>query len=78
MIRAYLFGVKSLEELLKMSLGVMGSRRGLRVVLDRENRVFPVLYALDGLVVEVQVCHFECFCARNAARFPPNRESVVL
>ena len=45
--------------MLKVSLSVMGARRGLRVVLDSENRVFPVLDALDRLVVEVDVGYLE-------------------
>ena len=42
-----------------MSLGVVGARGGLRMVLDGENRVFPVLNALHRLVIEVQVRHFK-------------------
>src|SRR5206468_6662662 len=41
-IRAYLLCVKSLEELLEVPLGVMGSGRGLGMVLHGENRPLPV------------------------------------
>ena len=61
-----------------MSLSVVGSRRGLRVVLDGKNRVFPVLNPLDGTVIEVQMGDFECLGAWNAACFAPDSESVVL
>ena len=61
-----------------MSLGVVGSRGGFRVVLDGKNRVFPVLDPLHGTVIEVQMGDFERFGARNAACFAPDSESVVL
>ena len=61
-----------------MSLGVMRPWRGLRMVLDRENRVFPVLDTLYGLVVEVQMGHFERFRPRDRASLTPNSEAVVL
>src|SRR5205807_10184059 len=53
-IRAYLLTVKSLEELLKMSPRVVGSGRGLGVVLNRENGVFPVPHPFDRAVIEVK------------------------
>jgi hypothetical protein len=47
--------VKSLEELLEVSLGVVWARRSLRMVLDGENRGFPVPDHFDRPVVEVEV-----------------------
>src|SRR6266436_7275839 len=51
-IRAYLLCVKSLEELFEVPPGVVRSGRGLGMILHRENRVFPMLHAFDGAVVE--------------------------
>src|SRR4029077_10189771 len=61
-----------------MSLGVMGARRRLRMVLDGKNRVLPVLDAFDGPVVEVKVGDLKRLRAGNARRFTANCESVVL
>src|SRR5207302_8273079 len=78
MIRAYLFSVKSLKELLKVPLRVMWARGRLGVVLDGENRVLLVLDAFDGPVVEVKVGDLKRLRARNAARLSPHCESMIL
>ena len=54
-LRAYLLTVKSLEELTEVPLRVMWPRRGLRMVLDGENRGIPVTYPFDRPIVEVKV-----------------------
>src|SRR5438034_6618932 len=56
----------------------MWARGGLRVVLDRENCVLAVLDPFDGPVVEVKVGDLKRLRARNAARLPPDCESMVL
>src|SRR5947208_15734643 len=56
----------------------MRARRRLRVVLDGKNRVLPVPDAFARPVVEVKVGYLTRLRARNAARFSPNGESVVL
>ena len=61
-----------------MSLCVVGPWGGLGMVLDRENRVFPVLDPFHGAVVEVEVRHFERFRTRNACRLAPDGKAVVL
>src|SRR5204863_9333058 len=61
-----------------MSLSVVRAGRGLRMVLDGKNRVFPVLDPLYGAVVEVQMGDFEGLGARNAAGFPSGGKPVVL
>jgi len=61
-----------------MSLSVVRARRGFWVVLDRENRVFPVLDAFDRAVIEVQVGDLERLGARNAAGLTPHCKAVVL
>ena len=61
-----------------MSLGVMGARRRLRVVLDGKNRILSVLDAFDGPVVEVKVGDLKRLRTWNTARFAPDCESVVL
>src|SRR5207249_8171608 len=56
----------------------MRARRRLRVVLDGKNRVLSVPDAFDRPVVEVKVGDLKRLRARNAARFAPDCESVVL
>src|SRR6266513_5347631 len=56
----------------------MRARRRLRVVLDGKNRVLAVPDAFDRPVVEVKVGDLKRLRARNAARFAPDGESVVL
>src|SRR5689334_22916813 len=58
-IRAYLLCVKSLEELLKVPLGVVRPRGSLGVVLHRENGPLPVAHTFDGAVIEVKVRDLE-------------------
>src|SRR2546427_3433093 len=77
-IRAYLLCVKSLEELLEVSLGVVRTRRGLRVVLHGENRVLPMLHSFDRAVVEVKVRDLKRRGTRYAGGVTPHREAVVL
>src|SRR5205807_4234888 len=77
-IRAYLLCVKSLEELLEVPLGIVGTGRSLRVVLHRENRVLPVLHPFDGAIVEVKVGDLKRFGTRHAAGVAPQRETMVL
>src|SRR2546430_3053561 len=56
----------------------MWARRRLRVVLDRENRVLPVLHSFTLSVVEVMVRDLKRLRAGYASRLSPHRESVVL
>ena len=48
--------VKSLDELLEVPLRVMRPRRGLRMVLNGENRVLPVTYSFNRPIIEVEMC----------------------
>jgi len=48
------------------------------MILDRENRVFPVLHAFDGAVVEVKVRDLKRLGTGYAAGVAPDREAVVL
>ena len=61
-----------------MSLSVVRAWRGLGMVLNRENRVLAVLDAFDRSVVEVKVGDLQGLRAWDAARFPPDGESVIL
>src|SRR6266511_3764986 len=56
----------------------MRPRRGLRMVLDRENRVLPVPDPFDGPIVEVKVGDFKRLRTGNATRIAVHRESMVL
>ena len=70
--------VKSLEELFEVALGVVRSRRGLRMILHGENRVFPVLHPFDGAVVEVKVRDLKRLGTGDAVSIAPDREAMVL
>ena len=70
--------VKSLEELLEMALGVMGARRGLRMVLNGKDRFVLVLDPFYGAIIEVTMRHLKLISTRNDTALPPNREPVVL
>jgi len=48
------------------------------MVLDGKNRVFPVLDAFDGPVVEVKVGDLKRLRAGDAGRFAPDCESMIL
>jgi hypothetical protein len=48
------------------------------MILDRENRVFPVLHAFDGPVVEVKVRDLKRLRTGHPARVAAYGESVVL
>src|SRR5258708_5941352 len=61
-----------------MSLGVVGARRGFRMVLDGKNRVFAVPDPLDRAVIEVQMGHFERLCAWDGAGLTPDGKAVIL
>src|SRR5580704_13633892 len=45
--------------------GVVGPWGRLRMVLDREDRPFPVAQSLDRLVVQIDVSHLERRSSRN-------------
>ena len=51
--------VKGLEKFEKVRSGVVGARRGLRMVLNPENWEVFVFEAFDGVVIEVKVGHFK-------------------
>jgi len=70
--------VKSLEELFEVPLGVVRSRRGLGMILHRENRVFPMPHPFDGAVVEVKVRDLKRLGTGDAAGIALDREPVVL
>src|SRR3982751_2297074 len=61
-----------------MSLGVVGSRRGFRVVLHGKNRVLAVLDPFHCSVIEVEVGDLERLRTGHTARFAPHREAMVL
>src|SRR5882762_3071956 len=56
----------------------MGPGRGLRMVLDRENRVLPVPHPFDGPIVEVKVRDLKRLRTGNAARIAVHGESMIL
>ncbi len=70
--------VKSLEKLSEVPLGVVWPRRGLRMVLDRENGSLPVADTFHSAIIEVTMCHLKFFRAGNGPLIAPNREAVVL
>jgi len=47
--------VKTLDELTEVSSRIVGARRGLWMVLDRENGELSVPNAFDGAIIEVKV-----------------------
>ena len=63
---------------MEVALSVVGPRGGLGMVLHGEDRVLPVLHALDGVVVQVKVRDLERFGSRDPRRVAPDREAVVL
>ena len=70
--------VKSLEELLEVALGVVRPGRGLRMVLDGENRVLAVPHAFDRAVIEVKMGHLERVRAGHATGVALHRKPMVL
>lgn len=66
------------EEFLEMRVGVVGSRRGFRVVLHGEYRKFFVANAFHGSVVQIPVGNLEPAGAGHRITLSPDRESVVL
>ena len=52
---AYLLRVKRLDEFGEVLAGVVGSGRGLRMVLHGKNRQFLVPDAFDGAIIEVNM-----------------------
>jgi hypothetical protein len=50
---------KGAEELLEQWPGVVGARRGLRMILDSENREGSVPKAFDGPIVQIDVGDFQ-------------------
>ena len=66
------------EELLKEGSGVVGSRRGLRVVLDTEYRHGPVTKPFDGPVVQIDVSDFEIGRTFDRSLISFDRKAVVL
>jgi hypothetical protein len=63
---------------LEVTLGVVGSRRGLRVVLDRENGRFAMPNPFYGAIIEVEVRHLKSIGTGYAPGIALNREPVVL
>ena len=55
--------------------GVMGPRTRLGVVLNRENRLFPVTEARHGAVIEMPMGHFP---TRSLQRFLLDAEAMIL
>ena len=70
--------VKSLQELPKVPLRVMRARRGLRMVLHRDDGVLAVPHAFHGAVIEVEMGDLKLLRTRNRGCVAPNREPVVL
>ena len=70
--------VKSLDELLEVLPSVVGARRGLRMVLNSENRVLAVLHPFDGPVVEVKVGDLKRLRTRHSPGVAVHHESMVL
>ena len=67
------------EEPVEEIATVVGSRGGLRMVLNREHRIFAVLDALDREIVQVEVREPQAGGPRNLVAFPAaHRETVVL
>jgi hypothetical protein len=48
------------------------------MVLDGENRVFPVLHPFDGAIVEVKVRDLKRLGTGDAVWIAPDREAMVL
>ena len=66
------------EEFLEMRVGVMRSRRGLRVVLHGEHWKFFVANAFHRSVVQVAMGDLKIARAGNGVALSQNRESVIL
>jgi len=70
--------VQQAEEFLKMRVGVMRSRRGLRVVLHGEHWKFFVANAFHRSVVQIYVGNFQRRSTLNSPIFTLYREAMVL
>ena len=54
-----MFAVKGLEKFSEVRSGVMGARRGLRMVLNAEKWEVSVPESFYGVVIEVKVRHLK-------------------
>ena len=61
-----------------MRVGIVGSRRGLRVILHGKDRKFFVANAFHRSIVEIDVGDLESRCTRDSFYFPRDREPMVL
>jgi hypothetical protein len=48
------------------------------MVLNREDGSLPVADTFHRAIIEVTMCHLECFRAGNGTLIAPNGEAVVL
>ena len=66
------------QEFLEVRVGIVGSGRGFRMILHRKDWKFFVANAFHGLIIQIDVGHFESRRAGNAAFLTRHGESVIL
>ena len=70
--------VEPTQEFLEVRVGIVGPRRGLRMVLYCEHRKFFVANAFHRSVVQIYVGNLQPGSARNSPVFTLHREAMVL